>query len=78
MLCLLYSPTLTTIRGHWEDHSLDYKDLCRPSDVSDFQHTVYVCHSFPAEKQLSSDLVADVIICSDFRAQEEEIYQTTL
>ena len=27
VLCLLYSPTLTTIRDHWEDHSLDYTDL---------------------------------------------------
>ena len=27
--CLLYSPTLTSIGDHWEDHSLDYTDLCR-------------------------------------------------
>ena len=39
-LCLLYSPNLTTIHGHWEDHSLDYMDLCQQSDISAFQHTV--------------------------------------
>ena len=32
--------TLTTIRDHWEDHSLDSMDLCWQSDVSAFQHTV--------------------------------------
>ena len=26
-LYLLYSPALTTIHEHWEDHSLDYMDL---------------------------------------------------
>jgi len=24
-----YGPALTSIHGSWEDHSLDYKDLCR-------------------------------------------------
>ena len=23
VLCILYGPTLTTVRNHWEDHSLD-------------------------------------------------------
>ena len=36
LLCLLYRPALTTIRDHWEDHSLDYMDLCRQSNVSAF------------------------------------------
>ena len=40
MLCLLYGPALTTIRDHWEDHSLDCRDFCRQSHVSAFQHTV--------------------------------------
>ena len=39
-LCLLYSPALKTIADHWEDHSLDYTDLCQQSNVSAFQHTV--------------------------------------
>ena len=32
-----------------------------------------VCHSFLVKKQSSSDFMAAVTICSDFRAQEEEI-----
>ena len=27
--CLLYSPALTIICGHWEDHNLDYTDICQ-------------------------------------------------
>ena len=38
VLCLLYSPALTTIHEHWEDHSLDYMDLCHQSNVFVFQH----------------------------------------
>ena len=33
-------PTLTTICDHWEDHSLEYMDLCWQSNVSAFQDTV--------------------------------------
>jgi len=36
-------------------------------------NTVWVCHRFPAKKQMSSDLMATLTICSDFGAQEEEI-----
>ena len=39
-LCLLYCPALTTVHDHWEDHSLDYTDLCQQSNVSAFQHAV--------------------------------------
>ena len=28
VFCLLYSPALTTVCDHWENHSLDYTDLC--------------------------------------------------
>ena len=28
VLHLLYSPPLTTIHDHWEDHGLDYTDFC--------------------------------------------------
>ena len=38
--CLLYSPAVITVYNHWEDHSLDYIDLCQQSNVSTFQHTV--------------------------------------
>ena len=40
VLHLLYSPALTTVCDHWQDHNLDYKDLCRQSNVSAFQHIV--------------------------------------
>ena len=69
---LLYSPALPTLCDHWEEHSLDYMDLCRQSDVSAFQYTVQFCHSFPAKKQSSSDFTAAVTIHSDFRDQEED------
>ena len=72
MLLLLYGPTLTSICDHWEDQSLDYKDLCRQSNVSAFQHTVQVCHRLPAKKQTSSDFTAAVATCSNFGAEEEE------
>ena len=72
-LFLLYGPAVTTAHDHWEDHSPDYADLCRQSNVSAFQHTVKVCHHFPDMKQLFSDLAAAVTIHSDFKAQEEEI-----
>ena len=36
----LYSPDLTTIHEHWEDHSLDYMDLSQQSNTTAFQHTV--------------------------------------
>ena len=35
-LSLLYGPTLTTIPDYWKDHSLDYKDFYRQSDVFAF------------------------------------------
>ena len=39
-LSLLYSPTLTSIHEYWKNHSFDYMDLCRKSDVSAFQYTL--------------------------------------
>ena len=36
--CFLYSPVLTTVCDHWEDHSLYYTDLCWQSNVSAFQY----------------------------------------
>ena len=37
------------------------------NDVSASQHTVYVCHSFRAKKQMSSDVMAVCNIHSGFR-----------
>ena len=50
VLSLLYVPTLTPIRDYRKNHSFEYMDLCRQSDVSTFQYAVYVCHSFPRSK----------------------------
>ena len=33
---LLYGPTLTSVHDYWKDHSFDYMDICRQSDVSAF------------------------------------------
>ena len=35
-LSFLYSPTLTSIHDYWKNHSFDYVDLCRQSNVSAF------------------------------------------
>ena len=32
-LSFLYGPTLTSIRDYWKNHSFDYMDLCRQSNV---------------------------------------------
>ena len=74
VLCLLYGRALTPVCDYWEDHSLDYMDLCWQSYVSAFQHTISVSLSFPAKKQSSSDFMAAITIHSDLRAQEEGIF----
>ena len=33
---LVFGPILTFIHEYWENHSIDYTDLCQQSDVSDF------------------------------------------
>ena len=45
-LSLLYGPTLTSVHDYWKNHRFDFMDLCWPSDVSAFEYTVQVCHSF--------------------------------
>ena len=67
-----YGPALTTVHDHWEDHSLYYMCFCLQSNVSAFQHTVYVCHCFPTKKQQSSDFTAAAVIHSDLGIQENE------
>ena len=37
-LCLLYCSAFTAVHDDWEDHSLDYMDLCQQSGVSAFWH----------------------------------------
>ena len=36
MLSLPYGPSLTSVHDYWKNHSFVYMDLCRKSDVSDF------------------------------------------
>ena len=36
LLCLLYSPALTSVHGYWKDDSLDYTDFCWQSDIFAF------------------------------------------
>ena len=36
VLSFLYSPTLTSIHDYWKNHSFNYMDLCRQSNVSAF------------------------------------------
>ena len=36
VLSLLYGQTLTSIHEYWKNHSFDYTDLCRQSNVSAF------------------------------------------
>ena len=39
-LSLLYSPNLTFIHDYWKNHTFEYMDLCRQSEVSAFQYVV--------------------------------------
>ena len=52
MFCLLSNPALTIERDHWEDHSLDYMDICQQSNVSAFQHTKFVIAFLPRSNHL--------------------------
>ena len=36
VLCLLYGPAVTSVCDYWKDHSLEYMDRCRQSDVFAF------------------------------------------
>ena len=36
LLSFLNGPTLTSVHDYWKNHSFDYTDLCRQSDVSAF------------------------------------------
>ena len=51
-LCLLYGSALTSVCDHWEHHSLYYTDLCQQSNVSAFQHTMFVIAFLPRSNRL--------------------------
>ena len=56
-----------------KNHSFDYTKLCQHSDVSAFQYTVYICHSFTSKEQVSFNFMAEIPICNDFGDQENKI-----
>ena len=74
----LYGPTITSVHDCWKSHSFDCMDVCQQSDVSAFQFTVQVCHSFSSNEQASFNFMATVTVCTDFGAQENEVYQRSL
>ena len=51
-LSFLYTPTFTSLRDHWKNHSLDQTDLCGQSNVSAFDYAVQVGHNFPSKEYL--------------------------
>ena len=72
MLSHLYGPTLTSVHDWWKNHSFDYTYLCSQSDVSAFEYTVWLCHSFPSKEQVSLNFIPAVTVCSDFGTQENK------
>ena len=39
-LSLLYGPTLTSAHDDWKNHSFEFLDLCRQSDISVLEYAV--------------------------------------
>ena len=73
MLSLFYGPTLTSVHDYWKNYSSDYMDLCQQSDVSAFEYTVEVCHSYSSKEKVSFNFMAAVTVGSDFGAQENKV-----
>ena len=46
-----YCPALTSVHDYWKNHSFDYMDLCRQSNVSPFSYAAWVCHCFSSKEQ---------------------------
>ena len=59
---LLYDATLTTTYDHWEDHSLDYIDLCWHNNVCFSTHCLGLS-LLSFQGILSSDFMAAVTVC---------------
>ena len=60
------------IHGYWKNYTFGYRDLCWQSNVSAFQYTAYIFHSFPSKEQASFNFLAAVTVHSDFGAQENK------
>ena len=56
---------LTSLHDYWKNHSFDYMDLCRLSDVSAFSYAIWICRSFSSKEQVSVNFMAAVTVCSD-------------
>ena len=55
---VFYGPTLTFVPDYWKNHSFDYMDLCRQSDISAFEYAAWFCHSFPFKQEVSFHFMA--------------------
>ena len=60
---------LIPVHDYQKNHSFDYRDLCRQSDVSAFN----MLSSFSSKEQASFNFMAAVTIYNDFGAQENKI-----
>ena len=70
VLSLLYGPTLTSVHDNWKNHSFDYTDLCKHSNVFVFLIQCLGLTSFSSKEKASFNFMAATAIHSDFGAQE--------
>ena len=61
------------MHDYWKIYSLDQMDLCQQSNISAFEYSVSIGHSFSSKKQMSFNFMAAVTICNDFGAQENKV-----
>ena len=73
ILSLFHCSALTSIQDYWKNHSFDYMDFCRQSNVSAFQYAVKFCHCSSSKEQASFHFMPGVTIHSDFGVQENKI-----
>ena len=59
MLSLLYGPTLTFVHDYWKNHSFNYTDLIRQSDLL-LSNTLSRFHSFSSKEQVSFTVYSDL------------------
>ena len=52
MLSLLYDPTFTSVHDYLKNHSFDYMDPCRQSDICAFEYPNFVIAFLPRNKYL--------------------------
>ena len=66
VLGLIYGPIFTSVHDQWKGNSFGNTNFCWQRDVSAFEYSVLVCHSFPSKEQLSFNLMAAVTIHSEY------------